>query len=50
VSGVFTREAIACADDSFDVYGAALDAREGLAVEDRDRVYGVEVVENQVVG
>jgi hypothetical protein len=54
VSGVFTLDAlesIACADDSFDaVYGAAVRAWEGLSEGDRERVHGVEVVENRVVG
>jgi hypothetical protein len=54
VSGVFTidaLESIAYADHSFDaVYDAAVGAWEGLAKEDRERVYGVEVVENRVVG
>ena len=54
VSGVFeldALEAIAGADSSFNrVYGAAIEAWEGLAEEDRSRVYGVEVVENRVVG
>jgi hypothetical protein len=53
VSGVFTLdalEAIADADRSFDAYRAALRAWEGLAEEDRERVYGVEVAENRVVG
>jgi hypothetical protein len=54
VSGVFALDAletIAGADDSFsDVYDAAIRAWEGLAEEDRKRVYGVEVVENRVVG
>jgi hypothetical protein len=54
VSGVFALdalEAIAGADGSFmSVYGAAIRAWDGLAEEDRGRVYGVEVVENRVVG
>jgi hypothetical protein len=54
VSGVFTIKAlgsIARADQSFNaVYDAAVEAWEGLSEEDRERVHGVEVAENRVVG
>lgn len=54
VSGVFTLDAlesIAAADRSFGpVYSAAIEAWEALAEEDRERVYGVEIVDNAIRG